>query len=169
MSDFVFGIKELQATLDKVILEAQTTAKTIVKRAEVVVVAETQKQFTGAHKKGTPTTAAPGSPPDVVTGMLRRSVKMTPVIVSGIVASGSVYPSAVYARIQELGGDSTAPNWGSKKAKKATKKRAAVEAVSTGRHPIHIPARPFLEPAHEAARPKIQDIATEEWARILPR
>ena len=100
----VFGVHELQAALDDMVTRAQVAAKTIVRRSEVVVEAEAKKQFTGAHKRGTPTTSAPGSPPDVVTGTLRRSITTTPVKVSGIVATGSVYPSAVYARIQELGG-----------------------------------------------------------------
>lgn len=140
----VFGIKELQAALDEVMVRAQVASRTIVKRSETVVEAEAKKQFTGAHKRGTPTTSSPGSPPDVVTGTLRRSIKSSPVSVSGFVAKGSVYPTAVYARIQELGGP----------------------AGRGGR--TNLPARPYMTPAHEAALPAMRRIAAEEWAKALP-
>jgi len=59
----------------------------------------------GRHAPGTPTPSAPGSPPSIVTGALRASVK------TGRVKSGfhgysvSVGPTVVYARVQELGSD----------------------------------------------------------------
>lgn len=143
MSD-VFGIRELQLALDKVLVEVQTASKRIVKRSEMVVEAEAKKQFTGAHKRGTPTTSAPGSPPDVVTGTLRRSIKSSPVQVNGLVAKGSVYPTAVYARIQELGGP----------------------AGRGGK--TNLPARPYMTPAHDKALPAMRRVAAEEWAKALP-
>lgn len=59
----------------------------------------------GRHRAGTPTPSAPGSPPAIVTGALRASVK------KGRVKSGfngyevSIGPTVVYARVQELGSD----------------------------------------------------------------
>jgi len=158
----VFGVHELQSALDDMVTRAQVAAKTIVTRAEIVVTNESQHQLEKyGHKAGTPTPSPPGDVPASITGDLRRSMKMTPVRVSGIVATGSVYPSMVYARIQELGGDSTAPNWPvrPKGSPKGTK------GIANGRHPIHIPARPYMQPAYKAALPKIQQIATEEWAK----
>ena len=84
--------------------KAGLAAVNIVRRSESVIEANIKRQFTGAHKPGEPTTSPPGSPPDVVTGTLRRSVVSTRPVRRGFEASGSVYPSAVYSRIQELGG-----------------------------------------------------------------
>ncbi len=137
----IFGVEALQAAFDTMIVEAARAAKTIVKRAEVEVEAETKKAFTGAHKKGTRTTSAPGSPPDVVTGALRRSITSSPVQMSGTTATGSVYPAAVYSRIQELGG--------------------------TAGRGAHLPARPYLAPSLTKATPRLGRIAAEEWAKVV--
>ena len=137
----LFGVEALQAAFDAMIVEAASAAKTIVKRAEVEVEAETKKSFTGAHKKGTRTTSQPGTPPDVVTGALRRSITSSPVQVTATAATGSVYPAAVYSRIQELGG--------------------------VGGRGAHLPARPYLAPSLEKATPRIKAIAVEEWAKVV--
>jgi len=72
-----------------------------------------------SHGRGTPTPAAPGEPPSLITGQLRRSVIMRP---KGR-AHVQVGATAVYARIQELGGDA-------------------------GRgHSAHLPPRPYLAAA----------------------
>jgi HK97 gp10 family phage protein len=136
----IFGINEVIAALEAVSLAAQETAKTIVKRSEAVVESEAKKQSTGSHKRGAPTTSRPGEPPDVVSGTLRRSIKSDPVSVNGWVAKGSVYPTAVYARIQELGG-------------------------TTGHSTL--PARPYMRPAYELSLPKMTAIAAEEWAKAI--
>lgn len=104
MSASVFGVDALKAALDKMVAEVTDASVRIVKRGEAVVEANAKKQFTGQHKKGTPTTSAPGEPPDVVTGSLRRGITSSPVRLSGFAASGTVYPSVIYSRIQELGG-----------------------------------------------------------------
>ena len=101
----VFGVDAVKAALDRIVAESAAASVRIVKRAEVVVEANVKKQFTGSHARGEPTTSAPGSPPDVVTGTLRRSITSSPVSMSGFAAVGSVYPTAVYSRIQELGGN----------------------------------------------------------------
>ena len=100
----VLGVPELIAALDKMVVAATAANLRIINRSEAVVNANIKKQFTGAHQRGKPTTSSPGSPPDVVTGTLRRSVTSTTPVLHGFMATGSVYPSAVYARIQELGG-----------------------------------------------------------------
>ena len=101
----VFGVDALKAALDSILAKTQVASVQIVKRAQVVVEGNVKKQFTGSHKQGEPTTSAPGSPPDVVTGTLRRGITSSPVSMRGFAAVGSVYPTAVYSRIQELGGD----------------------------------------------------------------
>ncbi|RMI47609.1 hypothetical protein EBO15_01525 [Actinomadura harenae] len=80
------------------------------------------------HPRRTPTPSPPGQPPAVVTGTLRRSV-ITQVPTGGAGRwIGSVAPTAVYSRIQELGG-------------------------ATGRgHHVLLPARPYVAPAVEELR-----------------
>jgi phage gpG-like protein len=136
----IFGIAEVQRALDKMLVQAREAAKKIVKRSEVVVESEAKWQFIGAHKPNERTMSRPGEPPEVVSGPLRRSIKSDPVTLNGFVAHGSVYPTAVYARIQELGG-------------------------STGHSTL--PARPFMAPAHDKSLPKMREIAEEEWAKSL--
>ena len=139
----IFGINEVVAALEAISLAAQVSAKTIVKRSEAVVETEAKKQFTGAHGRHDPTTSRPGEPPDVVTGTLRRSIKSDPVSVNGWLAKGSVYPTTVYARLQELGG-------------------------TTGRGGrTNLPARPYMAPAYALSLPKMAAIAAEEWAKAV--
>jgi phage gpG-like protein len=76
-----------------------------------------------SHARNAATTAAPGSPPAMVTGALRRSVK-TVEVAPGHVEVGA---TTAYARIQELGG--TAGRGGA----------------------TTLPARPYLRPAYDAA------------------
>lgn len=105
----IFGIGAVQAALDRILAESQVASVQIVKRGQAVLEGNIKKQFTGSHKAGEPTTSAPGSPPDVVTGTLRRGITSSAVSMSGFAAVGSVYPTAVYSRIQELGGRGLPP------------------------------------------------------------
>jgi hypothetical protein len=58
-----------------------------------------------SHPPGTRTPAGPGAPPSLVSGELRRSMKHTPPVAVGALSfSTRVYPTVIYARIQELGG-----------------------------------------------------------------
>lgn len=77
-----------------------------------------------SHPLGTPTPAPPGSPPSLVTGHLRRSiVNLSTRRLSKGVYEGGTGPTAVQARIQELGG-------------------------FAGRgHRSHLPPRPYVRPA----------------------
>jgi phage gpG-like protein len=138
----IFGVKELIEALSKTAEAAELAALVIVKRGQVVVEGEAKKQFEYSHPRGTKTPSSPGTPPAVITGTLRRSIKSdTPVPIGIGGAEGKVYPTAIYARIQELGGQG---------------------------HRGNIPARPYMAPALEASRPQLQVIAVAEWRRILP-
>ena len=98
------GVPEVGAALDAMVAASTEAALVIVRRGQAVVEGNIKRQFTGSHAKGQPTTSAPGSPPDVVTGTLRRSITSSTPTLNGLMATGHVYPSVVYARIQELGG-----------------------------------------------------------------
>jgi len=142
----LFGVEALEAAFDSMVEAAAEAAKTIVHEAQVELEAETKKSFTREHPPGrdshgrfTRSVSPPGSPPAVVTGTLRRSITSSRVQMKGTTASGTVYPTAVYARIQELGGD-------------------------TGR--AHLPARPYLAPSLRAVMPRIHAISVKEWAKV---
>lgn len=139
----ILGVRELVAALEKVTVDASVTAARIVAKGEALVEAEVKKSFPGAHKAGTPTTSAPGSPPDVVTGTLRRSVFSEPVKRSLTGATGRVYPTVVYARIQELGG-----------------------RTGRGGHTV-LPARPYFTPAVQRVQPRLRELAEREWGSFL--
>jgi hypothetical protein len=138
----VHGVHEVIAALERLAVEAAAASVRIVQRGQVVVEAEAKRQFTGEHKKGTPTTSSPGSPPDVVTGTLRRSIRSDqPSPVGAFGASGRVYPTAIYARIMELGGETW--NGG------------------------FLPPRPYMQPAYLQAFDQLEAIAADEWRRSI--
>jgi phage gpG-like protein len=90
-----------------------------------VLEAEAKRQLgTYAHPRGTPTPSPRGQPPAVVTGTLRRSIRVTAPEPTGTAGwSISVGPTAIYGRIQELGG-------------------------FTGRNgATYLPPRPYMDPA----------------------
>lgn len=141
MSELVHGAREVIARMAAIGDAAGEAAARIVARGQVVVENEAKSGFTGSHAKGQPTTSEPGQPPDVVTGTLRRSIKSSkPEPVGQFGARGQVYPTAIYARIQELGG----PTW------------------NNG----FLPPRPFMRPAHEKSKDRLEAIALEEWRGI---
>ncbi|MEV0968516.1 hypothetical protein [Microtetraspora glauca] len=80
---------------------------------------------TFSHPKGTQTPSPPGSPPALVSGSLRRSVKAGRPRQTGAARwEAHTAPTIVYARIQELGG-------------------------RTGRnHATYLPPRPYVAPSH---------------------
>jgi len=58
------------------------------------------------HEAGTPTPSEPGEPPALVTGTLRRSIKVTgPEPTGPATWMAKTGPTAVYGRVQELGGE----------------------------------------------------------------
>ena len=85
-----------------------------------VAMREVQRQLgLSSHDAGTATPSPPGQPPSLITGQLRRSVIMRPKGKAHV----QVGATAVYARIQELGG-------------------------AAGRnHASQLPARPYLKAA----------------------
>lgn len=84
---------------------ALTQAGLVVERAAKVKLSEN-----GRHPEGTPTPSAPGSPPSIISGTLRASVKTFKPVKRGFGQySILVGPTVVYGRIQELGGDNLPP------------------------------------------------------------
>lgn len=100
---------------------------------------------TYTHPEGTPTTSPPGQPPALVTGTLMRSVKQRGPYPGKrphqIV--GTVGPTAVYARIQDMGG------------------RAGRKYRS------RLPARPYANPATDRIRPDVRRTFRVRWTEAL--
>lgn len=93
-----------------------------------------------SHSKGTRTPSPPGRPPAVVSGQLRRSIKVEgPRAIGGGTYEAKIGPTAAYGRIQELGGE-----------------------IWTG---ATLPARPYLAPTVRALvdSGRLRDVYVEAW------
>lgn len=94
----------------------------------------------GRHPPGTKTGSPPGSPPWMISGDLRDSVKVRRAIPKQPgVWYGEMGPTSIYSRIQELGGDTGAG------------------------HRTHLPPRPHLYPAWRIVKPTMRDVLWKAW------
>ncbi|MGW0795896.1 hypothetical protein [Streptomyces sp. NPDC002692] len=122
----IIGLARLNGEL--MALEANLQRATRLATAHAAHLAEAaikQMLTTSSHAKGTPTPSAPGEPPSLITGTLRRSIKVVGPIPAGFGRwMAEVGPTAVYGRIQELGG--------------------------TAGRGAELPPRPYVMPAYEA-------------------
>jgi len=118
------GVLDVIARLERIRDEGHTMADLAADAMAAVMVRQVIEELgRSSHPPGTPTPSAPGDPPSLITGTLRRSV-MAKNLGPGFRRVGA---TTIYARIQELSGD-------------------------TGRgHATHLPARPYLKPAREKA------------------
>lgn len=95
------------------------------------------------HPPRTPTPSPPGEPPARINGHLRGSLTPTGPVPTGSGFSGQVGPTAVYSRIQELGG-------------------------RAGRnHSVTLPPRPYLAPTVRDARDDLRRLYVEAWTRAM--
>lgn len=128
MTILLSGVGEFGRALDAYIARASAASKKAVTDAAHFIEAEAKAELgTYSHKRGTPTPSPIGHPPAVVSGTLRRSIRVTDVEAISVTGwTASVGPSAIYGRIQELGG-------------------------FTGAYDSYLPARPYMQPAFELA------------------
>ena len=89
-----------------------------------------------------PPASDPGSPPAMRTGFLREEVYATSAPTE-TGASAEIWPSTVYARIQELGG------------------------IAGKDHRSHLPPRPYVEPALEDSADRFGQIMAKVWAEAI--
>ena len=95
------------------------------------------------HPPRTPTPSPPGEPPARISGHLRGSLTPTGPVPTGSGFSGRLGPTAVYSRIQELGG-------------------------RAGRnHSVTLPPRPYLAPTVRDARDALRRQYVEAWSRAM--
>lgn len=112
-----------------------------------------------SHPKGTPTPSAPGEPPAMVTGFLARSMEHRgPKPTGPFRWHAEAGPTAVYSRIQELGGY----------VHQGARSYNVTGPIGRSEY-THLPARPYLAPTQAAATPKIRNGYIREWARVIGR
>lgn len=138
----VTGTSEAQAALRAIATRAQHANRNTVRDVGFAIEAEAKRQLTtSSHTRDTATPSSPGEPPSLVSGNLRRSVLTRGPTGSGPAATISVGPTAIYSRIQELGG--------------------------TAGHGAQLPARPYLTPAAEHVMGQVMGIAARNWAGVV--
>lgn len=111
---------------------------------------------TYTHPEGTPTTSPPGQPPALVTGTLMRSVRTRGPYPGRrrYTYRGTVGPTAVYARIQELGG--------------RVRARGRGHAGPQVEHSYtRLPARPYVKPATNRVRRDVRRVFANRWTAAL--
>lgn len=99
------GVEALQAALtEKQAAASEATHLGIATAAHLVEARMKERAGEGGrHKKGTPTPAAKGGGPAVITGTLRRSIRVGPIVSTGTFGwSTQVGPTAIYGRRVEL-------------------------------------------------------------------
>lgn len=117
------GVAEFRRALEEMVARASEATAAAVTTGGHLIEAEAKRQLgLKSHTRGTATPSAPGEPPALVSGTLRRSIRVTSPEPKGPTGwTVSVGPTAVYGRIQELGGE-----------------------VWTG---AQLPPRPYMQPA----------------------
>lgn len=97
-----------------------------------------------SHRRGTPTPSPPGEPPAKISGHLGRSVRSTRVrLVRRGVFESQIGPTAVYSRIQELGG------------------------ITGNGYRTHLPARPYIKPTNRAQLAAVHEFYRRAWEEAL--
>ncbi len=139
------GVGEFKAALlGTISAEQAATRRATATAAHLIERTAKEKLAEKSHERGTPTPSAPGEPPALVTGNLRRSITVVgpdPESVGGYPGwKAQIGPTAIYGRVQELGGE-------------------------TGRGLL--PPRPYLTPAYDEVHPKLRGIFMAEWRKPL--
>lgn len=137
------GVAEVSAAFALMIARTEAaTPKAINDVLRVVTRQQRTLLILGSHPPGTKTGSPPGSPPWRISGHLRDSVTVRRALRLRLGRwEGQTGPTAVYGRIQELGGD-------------------------TGRgHRTHLPPRPSLYPAWRIVHPTVRSTFQAAWHR----
>lgn len=141
------GLNELGDALDAMVDRvAKVTPRVVEAIGESLEEKTRAKLHLTEHDPGTPTPSEPGDPPSYISGALKGSVTHTPPLPTGDGTwSMLVGGTAVYARIQELGG------WAGRN------------------HASYLPPRPYLKPAYDEliASGEVMEQAANLWGRAL--
>lgn len=129
----ISGLGAWMSAVDGMAVKVFTTAEASTAEAARLV-QQTAKDNLAltSHERGTPTPSVPGSPPSMISGDLRDSVKVVgPESISGFRWRAQVGPTMPYGRIQELGGHAGHAN---------------------------LPARPYMAPSLDQSLDEIREI-----------
>lgn len=138
----MMGFEALKEKMRQILGRVERATADAALRAGYEVQREAQRLLAlTSHPPGTPTPSAPGSPPSLVSGALRRSITVEPPVQHGDGWSIDVGPRIVYGRIQELGGSSNGSNY--------------------------LPPRPYMAPAWATLPDKVRDIFEDAWANAV--
>lgn len=100
VSEFGAALKAMTVAMDAATRAATATGAHLI---EAQIKTELARS---SHPKGTPTPSRPGQPPALVSGRLRNSVRVEgPTSLGTGTWQARIGPTAVYSRVQELGGD----------------------------------------------------------------
>jgi hypothetical protein len=134
------GLVEAEAALVHKAAAMNAAVRSVVaKSAHLVERKAKEKLTTSSHEPGTPTPSAPGEPPSLVTGNLRRSITVTgPTQVGPMTWKAEIGPTAIYGRAQELGYE-----------------------------PRNLPPRPYMEPALDEALPEILQMYRDALSKAI--
>lgn len=145
MSIVLHGVDQAVAAIDRKVEQMRVATRQATAQVLHLIERRTKQLLTtSTHPPGEPTTSRPGEPPSLVTGNLRRSITVTgPTAVTTASWRGEVGPTAIYGRIQELGG-------------------------IAGRG-AELPARPYLMPAFRELQAQIRAIFERAWTQAIIR
>lgn len=140
MAVILTGIKECAAGIAKIVGQQNLASQRGLAKCAHLLEREIKANLSiGSHEAGQETSSAPGEPPDLVSGDLRRSVMVEgPYPTNGTQWAAEVGPTMEYSRIQELGG-------------------------VAGRGAV-LPARPYVEPSLENMKPIMAAEMKAAWA-----
>lgn len=131
----MLGFEAMRAKLREILGRVDQVTSQAAMRAGLEVQREAQRLLSmSSHAAGTPTPSAPGQPPSLISGALRRSITVDDPERSAQGWSINVGPTIVYGRVQELGGG-----------------------------PSNLPARPYMRPAWAILPDKVHDIFQDAW------
>ncbi|MFD2421675.1 hypothetical protein [Amycolatopsis pigmentata] len=134
------GVSEFMDAINaSVARQVAATRAAVAKGAHTIEAKAKDELTTSSHEKGTPTPSRPGEPPSLITGTLRRSVRVEGPTGEGQTFTAKVGPTAVYGRIQELGG-------------------------VAGRG-SRLPPRPYMKPAVEKSAEELKALFREAWSK----
>lgn len=145
----VLGVAKLTQAFEGLAASLNAATRTATGQASHLLEREIKATLnTSSHPRGTPTPSSPGEPPSLVTGTLRRSISVKGPVPLGMGRwESKVGPTAVYGRIQELGG--------------VTGRFGATE----------LPPRPYVRPAYEklAASGALTNLYHSAWRAAIAR
>lgn len=151
------GVEKFMGAVDlKVAQMRRATAAATAKVLHLIEKRTKEKLGLKSHQKGTPTPSGVGEPPALITGNLRRSISVEgPIPVTANSWRGSVGPTAIYGRIQELGGEVF------------TSRSTSMVMMGVPGSGIRLPARPYLQPSYNELQVEIRAIFQAAWTEAI--